>query len=69
LVEYSGAFDDNNTDLSSCLTRGRGYLDTGVRIDYKENLRIRFLFKDLLDNYIPSPGVTRSVEIPYVNYF
>jgi len=69
LVEYSGAFDDDNTNLSSCLTEGRGYLDTGIRIDYKENLRIRFLFKDLLDNFTTSPGIARSVEISYVNYF
>ncbi|MDZ7859714.1 MAG: hypothetical protein U5O15_03440 [Candidatus Krumholzibacteriota bacterium] len=69
MVEYSGAYDDDNGDIPSCLTRGKGYLDTGVRIDYKENLRLKFLFKDLLDNYTANSGISRAVGISYVNYF
>jgi hypothetical protein len=51
------------------LTHGRGYLDAGLRFDYRDNLRFKFLFKDLLDNYLPEAGVERSIEIFYLNVF
>jgi hypothetical protein len=69
LCEYSGALDDNDNDISTSLTRGKGYLDAGIRIEYKENLRLKLLFKDLLDNYKGASGVARSIEICYINYF
>lgn len=69
LCEYSGAFDDNDSELSISRTRGKGYLDAGLRIDYKENLRLKMMFKDLLDNYKSASGVARSIEISYINYF
>ncbi len=69
LFEYTGGLDDNDRDISSSLTRGKGYLDTGVRMDFKENLRLRLLFKDLLGNYTGASGVARSIEISYINYF
>jgi len=69
LLDYNAALDDNDTSVPSHRTRGRGYLDCGVRFDYMDNLRIKMLFKDLLDNYIPERGVARTLEIFYVNYF
>ena len=69
LVDYNAAFDDNDSAVLTHRTRGRGYLDTGIRFDYMDNLRIKILFKDLLNNYIPEGGVARTVEIFYVNYF
>lgn len=69
LLDYSGAMNDNDSSLPSCRTRGRGYLDTGVRFDYKDNLRIRILFRDLTGNYNRDEGVARSIEILFVNYF
>ena len=69
LGEYTAAFNDDNEDNPHGMTRGRGYLDVGVRFDYEENLRIRVNFKDLMNNYLPEPGVSRSVEISYINFF
>jgi hypothetical protein len=69
LLDYDASFDDDDPDIESTRTRGRGYLDCGVRFDYGENLRLRFLFKDLLGNYIPESGVARSVELVYMNWF
>jgi hypothetical protein len=69
LLDYDACFDDNDSDIPSTRTKGRGYLDCGVRFDYGENLRLRLLFKDLLGNYIPESGVARSVEIVYINWF
>jgi hypothetical protein len=69
LLDYDASFDDDDPDVESTLTRGRGYLDTGVRFDYGENLRLRILFKDLLNNYIPESGVARSIEIVYIDWF
>jgi hypothetical protein len=69
LLDYEPCFDDNDPEVASTRTRGRGYLDTGIRFDYGENLRLRMLFKDLLGNYIPESGVARSIEIVYINWF
>lgn len=69
LLDYTGAFDDNDSDVPTSRTKGRGYLDCGVRFEYGENLRIRLLFKDLMGNYIPESGVARSIEIVYMNWF
>lgn len=69
LLDYNAAIDDDDADNISARTRGRGYLDAGFRFDYRENLRIKLNFKDLLDNYIPESGIARSFEIFYVNYF
>ncbi|HUV37578.1 MAG TPA: hypothetical protein VMX58_11615 [Patescibacteria group bacterium] len=69
LVDYNAALDDDNADVPSHRTRGRGYLDSGIRFDYMENLRLKILFKDLMGNYEPEKGVARSVEILYINYF
>lgn len=69
LLDYSGAMNDDNADLESCRTYGKGYLDSGVRFDYRENLRIRILFRDLLGNYNREKGVARSLEILFVSYF
>jgi hypothetical protein len=69
LVDYNAAFDDDDPDSPSTRTRGRGYLDIGLRFDYGENLRFKLNFKDLLDNYLPESGVARSFELFYVNYF
>jgi hypothetical protein len=69
LFDYNAALDDEDADVASSRTRGRGYLDGAVRFDYMENLRLRILFKDLLGNYEPEKGVARSIEILYINYF
>lgn len=69
LLDYNAALDDRNPDVASSRTRGRGYLDSGIRFDYMENLRLKVLFKDLLGNYEPEKGVARSIEILYINYF
>jgi len=69
LVDYNAALDDNDGSVATCKTRGRGYLDTGVRFDYMDNIRIKLLFKDLLGNYIPEDGVARTLEIFYFDYF
>ena len=69
LCEYSAGFNDDDEDNPHRMTRGRGYLDMGVRFDYRENLRIRVNFQDLMENYIPESGVSRSVEISYINFF
>lgn len=69
LLDYDASFDDDDPDVPTTLTRGRGYLDCGIRVDYGENLRMRLLFKDLLGNYIPESGVARLLEIVYINWF
>ncbi len=69
LLDYNAALDDNDPDVASSRTRGRGYLDSGIRFDYMENLRLKVLFKDLLGNYEPEKGVARSIEILYIDYF
>jgi len=69
LFEYTGGLDDNDRDIPTSMTRGKGYLDAGVRMDFGDNLRLRLLFKDLLGNYTGAPGVARSMEISYINYF
>lgn len=69
LLDYNAAIDDDDADNVWARTRGRGYLDAGFRFDYRENLRIKMNFKDLLDNYIPESGIARSFELFYVNYF
>ena len=69
LLDYDAAINDDDPDVSTTRTRGRGYLDSGIRFDYGENLRMRLLFKDLLGNYIPESGVARSLEIVYLNWF
>jgi hypothetical protein len=69
LLDYNPALDDNNERVASHRTRGRGYLDAGARIDYHDNLRFKILFKDLLGNYIPETGVSRSIEVYYINSF
>jgi hypothetical protein len=69
LLDYNAAIDDNNPGVATHLTRGRGYLDGGVRFDYRDNLRFKIFFKDLLGNYIPEAGVDRSIEIFYIDSF
>ena len=69
LCEYSAAMNDDDRQLPSCRTRGKGYLDSGIRFDYKDNLRFRLLFRDMFDNYIREPGVARSIEILFIDYF
>jgi hypothetical protein len=69
LLDYNAALDDNDTGAATHLTRGRGYLDAGLRFDYRDNLRFKFFFKDFLDNYTPESGVDRSIEIFYLNSF
>lgn len=69
LLDYNAAIDDDDAENPFARTRGRGYLDAGLRFDYRENLRIKLNFKDLLDNYIPERGIARSFEMFYVNYF
>ncbi len=69
LLDYDAAFDDDDPDVPTTRTRGKGYLNCGIRIDYGENLRMRLLFRDLLGNYIPESGVARSLEIVYLNWF
>jgi hypothetical protein len=69
LLDYNAALDDNDTGIASYRTRGRGYLDSGLRFDYRDNLRFKFFFKDLLDNYIPASGVKRSIEVFYISSF
>ncbi len=69
LLDYNAAMDDDDSEIESSLTRGKGYFDAGLRFDYMENLRMKILFQDLLGNYIPDNGVARSIEIYYVNYF
>jgi hypothetical protein len=69
LLDYNAALDDNDEGVATHLTRGRGYLDSGLRFDYRDNLRFKILFKDLLDNYVPVSGVERSIEVFYVSTF
>ncbi len=69
LLDYNAAMDDDDTGLDSCRTKGKGYLDTGIRFDYRENLRIRVLFMDLTGNYNRQEGVVRSIEILFVDNF
>lgn len=69
LLDYNAALDDENAGVTSSRTRGRGYLDSAIRFDYMENLRLKIQFKDLLGNYEPEKGVARSIEILYISYF
>jgi hypothetical protein len=69
LLDYNAALDDDDPDSGTSLTRGRGYLDAGVRFDYRDNLRFKFFFKDLLGNYIPDNSAARYFEIFYISFF
>jgi hypothetical protein len=53
LLDYNAAFDDNDTGVATHRMRSRGYLDSGLRFDYRDNLRFKIFFKDLLDDYVP----------------
>ncbi|MCX5752906.1 MAG: hypothetical protein NTW97_04570 [Candidatus Krumholzibacteria bacterium] len=69
LLDYNAALDDNDAGVATHRTRGRGYLDSGLRFDYRDNLRFKFFFKDLLDTYVPESGVKRSIEVFYISSF
>lgn len=69
LLEYSPALNDNDTNVATRRTKGKGYLDAGLRVDYGGNLRFKLLFKDLMGNYRPESGVMRSVEVYYIGAF
>lgn len=69
LGDYAAGLNDDDTEVATRLTRGRGYLDAGVRFDYGENLRLKILFRDLSGNYLPEKGVARTVEIFWLDYF
>jgi hypothetical protein len=69
LLDYNAAVDDDDEEVVTHLTRGRGYLDSGVRFDYRDNLSFKVLFKDLLGNYLPESGVDRAIEFFYFNSF
>lgn len=69
LGDYAAGLNDDDRDIETTLTRGRGYLDAGVRFDYRENLRLKVLFRDLTGNYLPKKGVARAVEIFWIDYF
>jgi hypothetical protein len=69
LFDYDLALDDGDAGVATSRTRGRGYLDSGLRLDYRDNLRFKILFKDLLGNYIPETGVYRAIEVWYINVF
>jgi hypothetical protein len=69
LLDYNPALDDNDEGVVTHLTHGKGYLDAGVRFDYRDNLRFKIFFKDLLGNYIPQSGIDRSIEVFYINTF
>ncbi len=69
LADYDAALDDNDENVATSRTRGKGYLDIGVRFDYQDSLRFKFLFKDLLDNYRPESGVYRAIEVSYISAF
>lgn len=69
LLDYDAALDDDDQTVGSTRTRGRGYLDAGIRFDVGGTLSIRLLFKDLTGNYTPQQGVARSLEIFYTNWF
>lgn len=69
LAEYDAALDDNDGDVPTHRTDGSGYLDLGVRFDYRDNLRFKLLFQDLLDSYLPESGVYRAIEVSYVGAF
>ncbi|MDD4857888.1 MAG: hypothetical protein PHD74_07260 [Candidatus Krumholzibacteria bacterium] len=69
LLDYEPALDDNNGKVATHLTRGRGYLDSGVRFGYRDNLVFKILFRDLMGNYIPESGVDRGIEFSYISSF
>jgi hypothetical protein len=69
LLDYDPSLNDNDAKVPTHLTRGRGYLDAGARIDYGDNLRFKILFKDLFGNFRPETGVSRSIEVFYINSF
>ncbi len=69
LAEYDAAIDDNDDDVLTHRTDGSGYLDLGLRFDYRDNLRFKLLFKDLLDGYIPEAGVYGAIEVSYIGAF
>jgi len=63
LLDYNISLDDDE------FTKGYGYLDAGLKFDYRDNLRFKFLFKDLLGNYELENGVARFLEIFYISHF
>ena len=69
LADYNAALDDNDQDAPTHRTRGRGYLDAGLCLEYRDNLQLKVLFKDILGNYAPDPRIVRSVEVLYINSF
>jgi hypothetical protein len=69
LLDYDAALDDNDESVATHMTRGKGYLDLGLRFDYGANLRFKFLLQDLLDNYLTEHGVERAIEVFYLGAF
>jgi hypothetical protein len=65
MLEYDAALND---DGERAFGRGDGYLDAAVRWRY-ENLDIKFLLLDLLENTRGETGIARELEISYVSWF
>lgn len=71
LVEYSGAFNENNKDLQSMALNNGGYLNAAVRWTFVEHLHIEIDFNNLLFNRDNNDidYFTRELKLTYIEYF
>jgi len=71
LVEYDLAFNDDGGEGSQTQRRfgdGKGYLNTGIRINLKDVVYLEFFLKNLFENRTTAEDYTREFKITYFQF-
>ena len=66
MATIDGAFNDNGA--TSLGNRGV-YIDAGVGWNFGEYVNAALVFRDLTENFGPMPGVSRELQITWINSF
>ncbi|HQP71018.1 MAG TPA: YjbH domain-containing protein [Clostridiales bacterium] len=67
LCEYDFAFNDNSDN--SLVSRGKGYLNIGLRWSFGNQLHLEFDIKDILKNFKGADNVSRELRVIYNTAF
>lgn len=71
LAEYDLAFNDDKTADSQSTRRfgdGKGYLNTGIRLNLKDVVYLEFYLKNLFKNRTTAEDYTREFKITYFQF-
>lgn len=66
LLTVDGALNDNE-DLS--FGKGGVYIDVGIGWTFGEFVNMTLAFRDLTDNFRPTPGTSREFQLTWINSF